>query len=260
MKNIRGKKRILFRLMAIAGLTVSLFLCVCGALDVKEEKGAQDKSAAPGPATAGQVTTQASPIVTAKIKTDQNGRTFFNSDITTFVSQYNRYCKKGGASLLPDPGNWDIYSSENGIHTDRPVLNYTYSNEEAPDFYPTLRVSVSEDSGYIQEIAINYDDHDYREETFRVFENLCIYSLKSLRPEADSEQLSKLVKTVNNTEIPSGKEYERSVVPKVLYHKEGLGVYPYRRGWASMYFCIIPVTEERMQSFTKQGTELRDIS
>lgn len=186
MKKAREHKKLRFLLMAIAGLAVLLLLSSCGASDVKEGNSAQDENSAAEPLASRQAEaakpaeTQAAQVVAAKTKADQKGQIYFNSPITTFVSQYNWYSEKGAASPLPEPGSWDIYSSENGIHTDCPVLNYTYSNEEAPDFYPTLQVSVSQDSGYIQEIAINYDDHDYREETYQAFENLCLYSLRSL--------------------------------------------------------------------------------
>lgn len=196
-------------------------------------------------------------ISAVEIKTDQTGGSFFDLSIYDFISQYNGYCGKDeNGSLLPEAGNWNIYTSQQGIHSDYPVLSYVFSNEEAPDFYPTMQMNLSEDSGCVQEIAIYYDDHDYREGTYREFENMCLYSIKSLCPKADVRQLSEFIKTVNNCDIPAGKEYEHGIVPSVLYHQDGIGVYPYRRGWASMYFCIIPVTKDRLGSFEEKGTKI----
>lgn len=195
--------------------------------------------------------------VAVTIKKDENGTLFFDLSMAEFISRYNWNCRHDKTvARLPEPEQWNVYATDQGIHSNDPVLNYVFSNEEAADFYPNIQVSVSEESGRVQEIAVDYDDHDYREETYREFDNLCFYSLKSLRPEIENQRLSKFIKTVNNSDVPPGKAYEHGIVPSALYQNAGVGVYPYRQGWSSMYFCVIPVNEDQLQRFQAKGTEI----
>lgn len=190
--------------------------------------------------------------VAAEIITDEKGQPSFDIRVDDFIGQYNRCCKNANEeALLPESGEWSVSAGKGG------VLDYIFSNQEAPDFYPSMHLYLSKNSGRIQEIAVYYDDHDYREETFRAFEKMCCCSLKSLYPKAVDEKLSSLVKTVHNSDVPAGQEYEPGGRPAVLYHRDGIGVYLYRRGWSSMYFCMIPVTKERLQSLKEKGTVLK---
>lgn len=268
MKKTSGKwDTILNLVLCTMVFSASILMTACSMPDEEQKAGTKSEPAVSQQSASAQskeTSREQNPNQTrnessaaAKVKTDQKGRIFFDLPIDAFISQYNSHCRKdGNSSLLPDAGHWSIYTSEQGIHSEDPVLSYTFSNEEAPDFYPTMQVNLSEDSGCVQEIAIYYDDHDYREGTYREFENMCIYSIRSLYPKADVRQLPEFVKAVNNADIPAGREYEHGIIPSVLYHKDGIGIYPYRRGWASMYFCMIPVTKDRLQAFEGQGTKL----
>lgn len=48
-------------------------------------------------------------------------------------------------------------------------------------------------------------------------------------------------------------------VPSVLFHKNGIGVYPYFAIGDWERFCIIPVTEELLTEFAQKGVELHEI-
>lgn len=262
-KRVRSGNIILSMVLCATVFFASILMTACSMSDEEQTANAASEPAAAGESALAQKEETSksqnrnNSNTAAEVKTDQKGRIFFDLPIHAFISQYNSHCTKNkNGSLLPDAGDWSIYTSEQGIHSDYPALSYLFSNDEAPEFYPTMQINLSEDSGCVQEIAIYYDDHDYREETYREFENMCLYSIKSLYPKADSRQLLEFVKRVNNCEIPAGREYEHGIIPSILYHKDGIGIYPYRRGWASMYFCLIPVTKDRLRKFEEQGTKL----
>lgn len=259
-----SKKRLLVTIIA-AGLIIVVSLLIWRSLHTETTEQKTDDSLGAASATAKRVTPSRGreqdaeniSSVAVTIKTDKNGTLFFDLSMAEFISRYNWNCRHDKtAARLPELEQWNMYASDQGIHSNAPVLNYVFSNEEAADFYPNIQVSVSEESGRVQEIAVDYDDHDYREETYREFENLCFYSLKSLRPEIEAQRLSKFIKTVNDSDVPPGNAYEHGIVPSVLYQNAGVGVYPYRRGWSSMYFCVIPVNEDRLQRFQAEGTKI----
>lgn len=46
----------------------------------------------------------------------------------------------------------------------------------------------------------------------------------------------------------------------MLFHKDGIGVYPYFAIGDWEHFCIIPVTEEIIAEFEKKGAQIHEIS
>ena len=53
--------------------------------------------------------------------------------------------------------------------------------------------------------------------------------------------------------------YKKGCAPCVLYHKDGVGIYPYFAIGEWVHLCIIPVTQEVIDDYAQKGVEIREI-
>ena len=66
--------------------------------------------------------------------------------------------------------------------------------------------------------------------------------------------------TLGNVNTFSSDEwYDSDYIPCALFYKDGIGVYPYFAIGDWEHFCIIPVTQETIDSYEQKGVEIYEI-
>lgn len=128
---------------------------------------------------------------------------------------------------------------------------------------PTITVYVPTNGDYIQEITVNFDEHGYSESFYAEFEELCFYTLKVLFPDMPDKEIIALYEEANHlgnmNVFLNENGYKKGCVPCVLYHKDGIGIYPYFAIGEWVHLCIIPVTQEIIDDYAQKGVEIREI-
>lgn len=188
----------------------------------------------------------------------------FSVSINDYINAYNSlYREDNAGDYLTPPEQWKCTVYDEAIHSPHETLYYYFTEDERAFSLPTISVYVPPNGDYIQEITVNFDDHSYAPEMYELYETMCFYTLKAFLPELDDEQITELYKEANQlgyeNVFPNEQGYNSSSVPCVLYHKDGIGVYPYFAIGQWQHLCIIPVTEETIADFAAKGTEIREI-
>lgn len=189
---------------------------------------------------------------------NENHQLLFNISIKDFIKSYNSfYSRQHDKDYLPPVYEWPFYNTM-AIHSDNETLCYHFSEDESIRAIPKISVFVPVNDDAIQQIMISYDDHSYSIPTYEMYEAMCIYTLKTMMPDLEDDEATKLCNQVNTLadENISNVSYSSNIVPCALYYKEGVGVYPYYCIGEELRFCIIPVTEEKLQEFKERGTDI----
>ncbi len=188
----------------------------------------------------------------------------FDISIDEFIENYNSHWMQDyGHTYLTPSSEWKWYLYDTAIHSDYETF-YVYFNED-DRIYPqsTVSVYVPSNKKYIQEVTINFDEHSYSESGFEQYKLMCFYSLKVFFPDLTDETLLNLcteaITLGNQNVFESDKWYSRDSVPYVLFHKDGIGVYPYFAIGDWEHFCIIPVTQEIISDLEQKGVNVYEI-
>lgn len=190
----------------------------------------------------------------------------FNISIDDYIESYNGYYWKDKKSryLLPSSNdNWRTQILDTSIHSKHETVYYNFTEDEKVWPLPTISVYVPANSDYIQEITLNFDDHSYTEAMYKLYEEMCYYTLKVFFPDLSDDKITQLYTTLNSLAydnlVPHEQGYSSNSVPCALYHKDGIGLYPYFAVGECVHLCIIPVTEETINDFEKKGVEIYEI-
>ena len=189
----------------------------------------------------------------------------FSVSMNDYIKAYNSlYREENGKDYLTPSNLWQCTIYDEAIHSPHKTFYYYFTADERAFSLPTISVYVPSNGDYIQEITVNFDDHSYSPEMYELYESMCFYTLKAFFPELDDEQITELYKEANamgDAQAFENREwYDRGVIPSVLYHKDGIGVYPYFAIGQWQRLCIIPVTEETIADYAAKGTEIREIA
>ena len=181
-----------------------------------------------------------------------------------FVKEWNGVCDRENKPdvILPPLNEFNTYAAEEAIHSDHPTRHYVYAPGEER-FYPILDLYVSEMSGELLQVDLTYDEHNYREETWKLHEGMCMMTLSVLLPGMTAEELQDLCVNVNElgarNSFSNEEKYDRNAVPAVLIYHNKIGVYSYSATGSRSHFCVLPVDESRLNAFKEAGTELSEI-
>lgn len=188
----------------------------------------------------------------------------FNISLNDFIDSYNSsYYADHGALYLLNPSEWKKLTYDSSVHSDHETTLYEFSIDQRIWSQPTITAYVPTNNEYIQAITVDFDEHGYSESFYDAFEELCYYTLKVFFPELSNEQIINLYTEVNmlgnQYVFDNDNGYEKGCVPCALYHKNGIGVYPYFAVGERLHLCIIPVTEESLHDFAEKGVEIYEI-
>ncbi len=188
----------------------------------------------------------------------------FNRSLNDFIDCYNQHYRTDHHMPYLQPASeWRNLVYPSAIHSEHETILYEFSYNPKIWSQPTITAYVPTNKEYIQEITVNFDEHGYSESFYDAFEELCYYTLKVFFPELSDEQIIHLYTELNmlgdQNVFDNDQGYEKGCIPCVLYHKNGIGVYPYFAVGEWQHLCIIPVTEETRQDFADKGVEIHEI-
>lgn len=195
---------------------------------------------------------------------NRNGEFVFSIGIDDYIDCYNALFKKdNGSNFFTPSAQWRCYHRDSGIHSAYRMNYFYFTPDEQVHSLPTVAVYVPTNDDCIQEITVNFDEHSYTESGYHLFQEMCGYTMRVFFPDLPDETVSavcsEIISLGNQNVFSSDEWYDVGSVPSVLFHKNGIGVYPYFAIGDWERFCIIPVTEELLTDFAQKGVELHEI-
>lgn len=238
-------------------LLTLLLLCACGA---------QEDSGEPVDTPPASEEAQApKPLDTAVIQ-GREGELDFAFSLEDWITAYNlQYREDRGEDFLqPLEGEgWSSLTFPTAPHSQQATVSYEFLADVRMFNLPTMTVYVPQDGACVQEITVNFDDHDYAPALYEFYQEMCFYTVKTLRPEMEAEQIRAVCQALDDVaygELRLNKQrYGSEVVPVLLYHKDGIGFYSHFALGDYVRLCVIPVTEETLADYAQQGTQLREL-
>ena len=188
----------------------------------------------------------------------------FDISVDDFIESYNSlYFRDESREYLLPKSEWRKFTYDDAIHSDHETSLLEFTVDERIWSQPTITVYVPTNGDYIQEITVNFDEHGYSESFYAEFEELCFYTLKVFFPDMPDNEIIALYEEANhlgNMNVFLNEDgYKKGCVPCVLYHKDGIGIYPYFAIGEWVHLCIIPVTQELIDDYEQKGVEIREI-
>ena len=188
----------------------------------------------------------------------------FDISMDDFIESYNSlYFRDKGREYLLPKSEWRKFTYDDAIHSDHETSLLEFTVDERIWSQPTITVYVPTNGDYIQEITVNFDEHGYSESFYAEFEELCFYTLKLFFPDMPDKEIIALYEEANhlgNMNVFLNEDgYKTGCVPCVLYHKDGIGIYPYFAIGEWVHLCIIPVTQEIIDDYAQKGVEIREL-
>lgn len=195
---------------------------------------------------------------------NRNGEFVFSIGIDDYIDCYNALFKKdNGSNFFTPSAQWQCYHRDSGIHSAYRMNYFYFTPDEQVHTLPTVAVYVPTNDDCIQEVTVNFDEHSYTESGYHLFQEMCGYTMRVFFPDLPDETVSavcsEIISLGNQNVFSSDEWYDVGAIPSVLFHKNGIGVYPYFAIGDWERFCIIPVTEELLTDFSQKGVELHEI-
>lgn len=204
-------------------------------------------------------------VLSPETQTHRENELVFSVSMADFIESFNGYYWADHAvRLLPPQENWSSVLNHTSIHCDWDTMYYVYSRDERIHSLPTLSVYVPSDADLIQEITVDFDYKGYDRDWYEEYEAMGFYALRVFFPDLPEQTLKTLVRTLSDYAfdhmLPNEKGYYHGAVPELMYHRNGVGVYPYFAVGEFVHLCIIPVTEASLSAFRAQGTRVEALT
>lgn len=98
---------------------------------------------------------------------------------------------------------------------------------------------------------------------YDLYKEMCFYTLKVFFPDFSDEQIisiySKAIDSGYDHVFPSDEWYSSDSVPYAVFYKDNIAVYSYFAIGSSQSLCIIPVTQETINTLRQKGAEIYEI-
>lgn len=184
----------------------------------------------------------------------------FTISIEDFISSYNGfYWSDREYRYLSPSSEWVCFTYDSTAHSDYETYYYRFKEDEKIWSLPEISVYVPTDNNYIQEITLDFDDHGYTEPNYRLYEEICFYTLKVLFPDFEDGKITDLYNALyDKTNDPRCFVRTGEPTPKVLYYANDIGLYPFYRGGMA-HICIIPITKQYLDKLAMNNTEIHSI-
>ena len=203
-------------------------------------------------------------ILQIGIEGNREGEQVFTISIEDYIENYNSFYRRNNVRDFFSPvSEWQYDRRETGIHSDHEMKFYYFQLDEKVYSLPTVAVYVPTNVDRIQEITVNFDQHSFTEYGFQLYKEMCCYTMKIFFPDLTDEEratiCSEIISLGNQNILSSEEWYDKGAVPCVLFHADGIGVYPYFAVGDWDRFCVIPVTEDILSNFTQKGVKIYEI-
>jgi len=186
----------------------------------------------------------------------------FNVSIDDYIESYNGYYWKDHSMRYLSPSkDWQTWTEETSVHSTHETRLYYFRKEENVWALPTITVYAPTNANYIQEINVNYDWHSHTESMYDLYKEMCFYTLKAFFPDFSDEQIINLYTEASSSlHAPSSEWYSSDSVPYAVFYKGAIGIYSYSAIGSFQSLCIIPVTQETIDTLRQKGSEIYEIS
>ena len=193
---------------------------------------------------------------------NEQGDLVFNISCEELIQRWNVVCHNDDLEcLLPDASEMESTVLDRAIHSEHKTKCYVYLPGDE-HFFPILSIYTSEESEEILQINLSYNEHDYRENTWELHKDMCLASLRVLMPDqskSDIEAFCQIVyQEAADNMFPYEQDYGHGAVPSILFHHNGIGVYPYFAAGSRNHFCVIPVDDDLLEQMEATGTEVKE--
>lgn len=192
---------------------------------------------------------------------DQNDELVFSFLIDDFIDSFNGYYyEEYDKSFLSPAEDWVSFTYDEPPHSKFPSRYYRFQEDVKNFNEPTISVYVPQNSRYVQEITLDFNEHGYTNWGYEIYEKNCFYTLKVFFPDYDDEKISMIYSTIYDKAYDSDCyiNMENSPSPKVLYYKGNIAIYPYYRG-GMIHLALIPVTQQYLDGLASNNIEIYEI-
>lgn len=188
----------------------------------------------------------------------------FQFSVDDYIDCYNGYYWKDHSKRYLTPSkDWQTWTKETSIHSAHETNFYYFKEEENVWTLPVIKVYTPTNANYTQEINLNYDWHSYTESMYELYQEMCFYTLKGFFPDFSDEQIVKLYSEINHLGyehvFSSDEWYSSDSVPYAVFYKGNIGIYSYFAIGSCQSLCIIPVTQETIDTYRQKGAEIHEI-
>lgn len=203
---------------------------------------------------------KAMPVI--EISENREGEAVFSLSAGEFIERYNALARKDkNAHALAPLSGWTKDTYDTAIHSRHETICYTFTEEPEKWLLPTVSIYVPANADAIQEITLNFDDHGYTAEMYHWYEEYCFYAIKVFFPDLADDSIIEMYTKLNDLayEHFTNEPYTAASLPCALYHKDGIGLYPYFANGECVHLCIIPVTPALLGEWEAKGVDIYEM-
>ena len=189
----------------------------------------------------------------------ENGLLF---SITTddFITAYNAlYSVDYGENFILPLEEWTCFSYDNSPFSSYETRYYRFQSNVRWLSEPTISFYIPADSDLVQGITFDYSMHDYTERGYELFLQECTYAFRVLFPTYESGEIADLVTELREmADTPYAHTSYLNYIntpPPFLCYKNNIGLFSCFVG-QTIHICVIPVTQELLDSLSANGIEI----
>ena len=199
-----------------------------------------------------------------EVRTTHGNEALFGVTAEDYIRSFNSMFERDfGKNYFPPLEDWVSCSYKSGIHSQYPVMQFVFTEDENIYTLPTVTIYTPMEQRAIQEITVNFDEHSYTDAGYQRFKQLCSYTLRVFFPSLSEDAVSAICEQViavgNQNVFDSDTWFGSGVVPFALFYRDGVGIYPYFAIGDWQRFCVIPVTDNTIDEFRHKGVETIEI-
>lgn len=188
---------------------------------------------------------------------DSQGRPVFAFTLEDFILYYNSLWNE---DFLPPAQQWTRSASLSERET--PVGDCR-SGSPAPEvwFLPTVSVYTRTGDPAIWKVSVEMDEHSDSPEKHDLFRQMSLHALALFFPALNQETREALYLSLDDQAYASLYTgfYHADLIPQVLYHQDGIGVFPFFAIGEYERFTFLPVTQDLLDTWASGGTQVIDL-
>lgn len=222
-----------------------------------------------GPAIENEATAETEPALEIKeldiaVIENRENELVFDISMDDFIESYNNlYRTVYTTDYLSSSSNWSVFNDVTP-YLEIDSIRHRFSADEQTWSMPTVSVYTPENSDYIYEIELTFDDHGYQESLYEEYKQICYYSLRVILPDLNETEIGSLYKELylQTNDNFWGEYYTYSGTERptlnMIYYYNGIGLYGYY-GAGTVNICMIPMTQETIAQFEQEDIEVHEI-
>jgi len=187
----------------------------------------------------------------------------FSFTIDDFSKNYNHiYRQIYNEDFFRIMDKWEIFNENTSPFYSKECNYYRFNREPTILTYPTISIYTDITNQYVYGLTIDFDDHGYSPSLYNAYEKQCFFSIKTLLPFIDDNNLMNMISDLNQSAYENVKidALQSSTVPDILYLYESVGIFSYFAIGDYLHICIIPVDQTIIGNYSSSGTIIVQIN